>query len=71
MHRYTPEARWFIARCYQLGMSYEEFLNLAKRVLCVDVPRGTYAMQKYYLKLRTPEQMASEPVIALSQLTTG
>lgn len=68
MSKYKAEAKWFTARCKQIDMPYEEFKPLAQRVLGIDIPRGTYESMRYYLKYRTPEQMASMQTVAMSNL---
>lgn len=68
MAKYDKWSRWFIAKCYQRGISYPEFAPMAKKVLGLDVPQSTYDMQKGYLKKRTPEQMGDEDVISLGEL---
>ena len=67
--KYSPSARWFIARCYELGLPYDEFAPLAKRFLGVDVPKSTYDMQRGFLKHRTPEEMAEEKTVSLGKLS--
>lgn len=43
-------------------MSYEDFAPLAKLLLGVNVPKGTYDSQRTYLQHRTPEEMGdNEP----------
>jgi Holliday junction resolvase len=66
--KYDKWSRWFIAKCFQQGMAYEEFAPLAKRLLDLDVPRGTYDSQKAYLLERTPEEMGDEPVVNIGSL---
>ena len=68
MPKYDKWSRWFIAKCFQQGMTYEEFAPLAKRLLDLDVPRGTYDSQKAYLLERTPEEMGDEPVVNIGSL---
>jgi hypothetical protein len=50
-------------------MPYDEFQPLAQALLGLDVPPGTYDMQRSYLKHRTPEEMAEQGAVSLSAVT--
>ena len=66
--KYTRYSKWFVARCYEARMTYEEFEPLARRLLGIDVPRGTYDMQRTYLQHRTPEQMGDDDTTTLGEV---
>lgn len=66
--KYNSYARWFIARCYEVQMDYDHFAPIAKLLLGLDVPKGTYDSQKAYLKHRTPEDMGNNGPTSIGAL---
>jgi hypothetical protein len=66
--KYSKYEKWFIARCYLSGLSYEEFAPLAERVLGISVPQGTYGMQRAYLRKLGPEEIAEKPTTSVARI---
>jgi len=68
MAKYNDKSKWFVARCFAVGVPLDEFQPLARRVLEFDVPASTYSMQRSYLRHRTPEDMGQLDTVALADL---
>lgn len=68
MAKYTPEAREFIAQCYQDGVPYERACVLVQERFGVHMPQGTYDYQKSYLKHRSPSEMGQLGVTSIGEL---
>jgi hypothetical protein len=68
MPKYDAFKKWFIAKCSEVRMPYEEFSPLARRIMRIEVPRATYDMQRRYLRHRTAEQMADLDTASLASV---